>query len=138
MNKPKQYLLVRFPYSGKSTLARELVKKFGFVHINIDQLKWDMGYTNVGDDDVPDESWNKIFKKADRLLLNCLREGKNVANEYAWITKEWRNRARKIATDGGFETTLIYLKLSKEEIIKRWKKNEESRKRFHWPKEEFS
>lgn len=46
--KPKQYLLVGFPYSGKTTLAKELEKSLGFAHINIDQLKFDEGYTEVG------------------------------------------------------------------------------------------
>lgn len=137
MNKQTQYLLVGFPYSGKTTLAKELVKKLGFAHINLDQLKWDMGYTDVGDDDVPDEAWDKIFDTADKLLLKYLKEGKNVANEYAWITKQWRDRARNVAKNGGFETKIIYLKLPKEEILKRWKSNKESRKRFHWPEDEF-
>ena len=69
MSKPIQYLLVGFPYSGKSTLARKLNKRFGFTHINLDQLKWDLGYSEVGDDDVPDEAWQKIFASADALLV---------------------------------------------------------------------
>ena len=137
MIRPIQYLLIGFPYSGKTTLAKELVKKLGFAHINLDQLKWDMGYTDVGDDDVPDEAWEKIFDTADKLLFKYLKENKNVANEYAWITREWRDRARKVAKDAGFETKVIYLKLPKEEILKRWKSNRQSRERFHWPENEF-
>ncbi len=137
MNKPTQYLLVGFPYSGKTTLAKELVKEFNFVHINLDQLKWNLGYTDVGDDGVPDEAWKKIFNKADELVVKYLKEGKNVVNEYAWITKEWRDRARKVASDHGFETKLIYIKLPKEEIKKRWLENSKTKNRFHWPKEEF-
>jgi predicted kinase len=137
MDKPFQYLLVGFPYSGKTTLAKELVKKFGFVHINLDQLKWDMGYTNVGDDEVPDEIWEKILIKANELLVKYLNEGKNVANEYAWITREWRDKARKVAREAGFETRVVYIKLPGEEIRKRWLENSKTRQRFHWPEEEF-
>jgi len=85
--KPTHYLLVGLPYSGKSTLAQELVKLGNFVHVNIDQLKWDRGYTEVGDDDVPDRVWNEIFAEADDLLVSHLQAGRNVANEYAWITR---------------------------------------------------
>lgn len=137
MGKPTQYLLVGFPYSGKTTLAYELIRKFGFTHINLDQLKWDVGYTEVGDDDVPDEAWEKIFKKADELLVKYLKEGKNVANEYAWITREWRDKARKVAKEAGFETKVIYLRVPDEEIRRRWQENSETKKRFHWPEEEF-
>lgn len=137
MDKPIQYLLVGFPYSGKTTLAKELKKRLGFAHINIDQLKFDEGYTEVGDDDVPDEAWERIFTKADKLIVDYLKEGKNLANEYAWITREWRDRARKMAKDAGFETKVIYLKVPPEEIRKRWLENSEIKVRFHWPEHEF-
>lgn len=137
MSKPIQYLLVGFPYSGKTTLAKELEKRLGFAHINIDQLKFDKGYTDVGDDDVPDLVWNQIFTEADRLIAKHLSEGKNLANEYAWITKEWRDRARKVAKDAGFLTKVIYIKLPKKVIWERWEGNSKTKTRFHWPKEEF-
>lgn len=137
MNKPIQYLLVGFPYSGKTTLAKELVKRLGFAHINIDQLKFDKGYTEVGDDDVPDEIWNAIFKKADELIITYLSEGKNVANEYAWITREWRDRARKVAADAGFETKVIYVNPPEKVIRQRREENKKTKERFHWNDEEF-
>jgi len=106
MNKPIQYLLVGFPYSGKTTLAKELEKKLGFARINIDELKFAKGYTNVGDDEVPDQVWDEIFKEADQLIIKYLSEEKSLANEYAWVTREWRDRARKVAKDAGFDTKL--------------------------------
>jgi predicted kinase len=135
--RPIQYLLVGLPYSGKTTLAKKLVAEYGFKHINIDELKWEAGYTKVGDDEVPDEAWGKIFNQADKLLIKYLKEDKNVVNEYAWVTKEWRDRARRVASKAGFETKTIYLKTSREEIEKRWRENNQSRARFHWPEKEF-
>lgn len=137
MNKPIQYLLVGYPYSGKTTLAKRLEKEFGFARINIDELKWDAGFKDMGDDAVPDEVWEKIFKKADSLLVKYLRQGKNVANEYAWITKTWRERARNVAKKAGFDTRVIYLKTPKKEIEKRWLTNLKTKSRFHWPESEF-
>jgi len=72
------------------------------------------------------------------MLIRYLDDGKSVANEYAWITKQWRDRAQSVAKDHGYETKIVYLKLPREEIIKRWKVNDTSRKRFHWPEEEFN
>ena len=137
MPKPIQYLLVGFPYSGKTTLAKELQKKLNFSHINIDQLKFDKGYKDVGDDDVPDSVWEEIFNEADRLIVEYLKKGKNVANEYAWITKSWRDRARKVARDAGFKTKVIYIKLPQEIIRRRWSENTKTKTRFHWPEKEF-
>lgn len=137
MEKPTHYLLVGLPYAGKSTMARELKDKKGFAHINIDQLKWDRGYTEVGDDDVPDKVWDEIFEDADRLLVKHLQEGKNVANEYAWITREWRDRARKVAGEAGFPTKLIFINIPPEVIKQRWADNIQKKDHFHWPEDEF-
>jgi len=132
-----QYLLVGLPYSGKTTMANYLKNKYGFAHINIDQLKKEAGYGDVGDDDVPDVVWDKIFIAADNLIVKYLSQGKNLANEYAWVTREWRDRAKKVAKDIGFETKIIYLTIDLKEIKKRWLKNSKTKERFHWPKNEF-
>lgn len=137
MIKPIQYLLVGFPYSGKTTLAKELEKRLGFARINIDELKFAKGYNDVGDNDVPDEVWDEIFNEADRLIVKHLSEGKNLANEYAWITKEWRDRARNAAKKHGFDTKIILIDVSIEEIKKRWLENKQTKERFHWPEKEF-
>jgi predicted kinase len=137
MSKPIQYLLVGLPYSGKTTLAKHLKEKHGFAHINIDQLKIEAGYGDVGDDDVPDHIWDEIFTKADQLIVKYLKEGKNLANEYAWVTREWRDRARRIARQAGFDTKLIYLDIPHSEVKRRWQENLKTNQRFHWPEHEF-
>lgn len=137
MTNPIHYLLVGLPYSGKSTLANEILKLGDFAHINIDQLKWDRGYTQVGDDDVPDKIWEEIFTEADSLLTKYLKQGLNVANEYAWITKAWRDRARKVATKVGCDTKLIYLKIPAKIIMDRWTLNANTKSRFQWPEKEM-
>ena len=133
--KPIQYLLVGFPYSGKTTLARELINRLGFANINIDQLKFGKGFKDVSDDDVPDEVWNEIFNEADRLIIKYLEQGKSLVNEYAWVTKEWRDRAKKAAS--GFETRIIYVDEPTDIIWKRWHENIKIRNRFHLSKEEL-
>lgn len=138
MEKPVQYLLVGFPYSGKSTLAGELQSRLGFAHINIDQLKVDKGFGGVGDDDVPDRTWDEIFSDADVLIHKYLTEGKNVANEYAWITRGWRDRARKVARNAGFATKVIYLKVPLDVIRQRWLENDRTRTRFQWSEGELA
>lgn len=137
MTKPMQYLLVGFPYSGKTTLAKELERRLGFARINIDELKFAKGYNDVGDDDVPDEVWDEIFNEADDLIGKYLSEGKNLTNEYAWITKEWRNRARKVAKEHSSGTKVILIDIPFEEIKRRWLENKQTKERFHWPEKEF-
>jgi len=132
-----QYLLVGLPYSGKTTLARKLVERFGFCHVNIDELKREFGYGEQGDDDVPDKVWGDIFDEADRLILKHLELGQSVVSEYAWISREWRDRARRVAESGGFETRTVYLDTPMEETWRRWRENEEAKERFQWSRGEF-
>lgn len=137
MNKPIQYLLVGLPYSGKTTLAKELKNNYGFAHINLDEIKFSKGYRG-GDNDVPDSVWDEIFVDADDLIVKYLKEGKNIANEYAWVTKAWRDRAVNVAKRAGFVTQIIYIKLPLDTIRKRWEENMRLKQRFHWPENEFN
>lgn len=137
MTKPIHYLLVGLPYSGKSTLAQSLVKLNNFAHINIDQLKWDRGYSEVGDDDVPDSVWDAIFTDADSLLQQYLQAGISVANEYAWITRAWRDRARRVATQVGCTTKTIFLDVPRDVVLARWQSNKATKARFQWPEKEM-
>ena len=62
MSKRFNIFLLGFHILGKLHWRKNW-KKIGFAHINIDQLKFGKGYTDVGDDDVPDLVWNEILQK---------------------------------------------------------------------------
>jgi len=138
MNKAVQYLLCGLPFSGKTTLGKALEKQLGWVHINLDDIKADKGYGGVSDDDVPDAAWPTIFAEADQRLLVALKSGKNVANETAWVTRQWRDRARAVATKAGFTTKVIYLKVPEEIAKKRQKENRRHQLRYDTRDSEFS
>lgn len=137
MNKPLQYLLVGYPFAGKTMLSKELAKRLGFARVNIDEVKFAFGFEGVSDDDVPDEVWQKIFDETDRQLLMHLKEGKNVLNENAWVKKQWRDRLRNLAAKEGFTTKVIYVKTTEEVVRKRWEENKEKNERFDVPENIF-
>lgn len=130
MQRPVQYIPVGYPFSGKTSLSRELERRLGFSRVNIDEIKSEFGYENKSDDYVPDKVWQSIFDEIERKVSRYLKEGKSVINETAWITKEWRDKARKIASDLGFETKIIYIKVSLEVARSRWIKNKTTKERF--------
>lgn len=57
---PKLFILCGLPFAGKTTLAKELEKQFGWVRLSIDEVKFEFGYEDVSDDDVPDTAWEEI------------------------------------------------------------------------------
>lgn len=137
MKKPLQYLLVGLPFSGKTTLVKELVNKLEFAHINLDEVKGEFGYKDISDDDVPDEVWKKIFEETDKRLVKYLKEGKNVVHETAYTTRAWRDKFCKVAKDAGFETKVVYLKIPESVARKRWLENKQTNKRYHTPDSVF-
>jgi predicted kinase len=133
----KQFLLVGIPFSGKTTLGRELAQRLGFVHVNLDQIKSEKGYGKTPDDNVPDEAWKEIFQELDLQVLHALHEGKNVVNETAWVTREWRDKARQAAKAFGYETSVIYLNIPTEVAKARQEQNKKTGERYATPDFEF-
>ena len=138
MQKPTQYLLCGLPFSGKTTLGKQLARRPGFVHINLDQIKADKGYGVVSDDDVSDAAWAEIFQIADTRLIDSLQRGFCVANETAWVTRAWRDRARAVAQKAGFPTRIVYLEVPEETVKRRWQDNKKKKKRYDPSESEFN
>lgn len=137
MTKPIQYLLVGLPFSGKTTLANVLVKRLGFKSVNIDKIKKELGYDATDDDHVPDSIWDKIFKEIDKRVIKYLKDGNSVLTETAWVTKEWRDKARKSPLKEGFPTKVIYVTISTEVARQRLYRNRQIKERFDLPDKIF-
>lgn len=137
MEKPVQYVPVGLPFSGKTTLAKELEQRLGFVRVNLDEVKFEFGHEGKNDDDVTHKEWTAIFNETDKRVIEHLKAGKSVINETSW-TKKWkRDRARKLASDLGFETKIIFVNIPSEVARERLLKNRTGNERFDIPDEAF-
>jgi len=137
MKKQIQYLLVGYPFSGKTVLAKELEKRFGFLRLGIDAVKFDLGYKGISDSNISDTVWKRIFRELDRRITEYLKQGKTIVNEYAWLTKDWRNRARNLADKLGIETKIIFINIPEKVVRERWKINRMTKERFDVPDDVF-
>lgn len=126
-----------FGGSGKTTLAKVLEKRLGFLRLSIDEVKFEMGYKDISDSKIPDETWEKIFDELDRRIIENLKQGKTILNEYAWFRKQDRNRARKLADDLGIETKIIFVDTPEHIIRERLRKNSKTPERFDIPDDVF-
>lgn len=133
MKKPIQYILVGLPFSGKTTLSLKVAEKLNIPRVSLDEVKFEMGFTDVGDNDVSHDQWTKIFNETDRRVVEILKSGKSVLHETSW-TKKWkRDRARKLASDLGFQSKVIFLNVSESLARERWLKNRQEKTRFDLP-----
>ncbi len=137
MPDPVLYILCGLPFSGKTTLTKELVKRFGFISINIDDIKVDYGIGDVDDDKVSDETWSSILKDVDISVERNLRNGRSVIVESYTIIRDGRDKLRAVATKLGIQTKVIYINIPEIVARERWLENEMHQTRFRITKKIF-
>jgi predicted kinase len=128
MSKQVFYIMCGLPYSGKSTLTKELVERFGFSVGSMDAV---LDERNFEVEKMTQDDWNYVYSEGYERLKRLLKEGKTVILDSGALKLSERNTARAIAADFEVPTKLIYINTSKEEIQKRWLKNQETKKRGH-------
>ena len=122
MNEPRLYILCGLPYAGKTTLAKELVKRFGFVYIDIDQINTNFDVGLVGAPISP-EAWKRTYTEAYKQLKDALGAGQSVLFEGASYTKELRDQLRTIAFEREGVSQVIYVDISESEARQRLHSN---------------
>ncbi|MEK7503952.1 MAG: ATP-binding protein [Patescibacteria group bacterium] len=126
MTKPTLYILTGLPYSGKTTLTNELVKRFGFKTASVDDVMDERG---LDSDTMVQEDWNAVYSEAyERLKVN-LTKGDSVIFDMGHLKFKERETARQIAESVGAKHKLIYINTSPDETRERWARNETTKER---------
>ncbi len=127
------YIMTGLPYSGKTTLRKELVKRCGFQAVSVDQI---MGEKDMWREGHPtQEDWNLAYSEAYKQIEEYLKEGKTVVFDCGNLPLHERENARKIAEKLGVKHKLVYVNTPKEEILRRRQQNEETKERGHLDQE---
>jgi len=129
---PTMYILCGLPFSGKTTLAKQIVAARDMAHVNIDHIKADEGYF-VSDDQVPDADWAGIYDVVHASLLMPLRLGRDVLYDASNLTRKERDEMRELATSRGFDAKLIYVATTEAVVRQRWQANKANPTRFDLP-----
>lgn len=137
MQKPTLYILCGLPFSGKTVLTREIVKRLGYKQVNIDEIKFAHGYGWADDDHVPDEAWNEIFTESYQKTLDYLQNGNDVIYDCANQDRANRDKLRELAAKRDFPTRVVHLEVPLEIIKERWKRNKKTKERFDLPESIF-
>lgn len=126
----KLYIFCGIPFSGKTTLARRLEEKFGFVRIDLDDVKFSLFGKNITDEQIDQKGWNTIYRTMYTEIENNLKQGKTVMNDMGNFTKHERNLVRKIADKLDLETIEVFIDTPAEIAKQRWQENKNTNKRF--------
>ena len=84
------YIFCGIPFSGKTTIAKKVADKFGFVRIDLDDIKFDLFGKNARDEELKQTDWDKIYAKMYEEIKNNLKNGKTVINDTGNFTKQER------------------------------------------------
>jgi len=120
------YTLTGLPYSGKTTLTEELVKRFGFSSVSMDDIIDQKGYEV---EKMTQEDWNLVYSEGYGKLKKLLLEGRTVVLDLGNLKRSERKTAKEIAESLGSDHKLIYLDISIDGIEDRWKKNSNTKER---------
>lgn len=128
MNAPRLYIVTGLPYSGKSVLSHELIKRFGFSYASVDAeiTKGNYDVTKMSQQD-----WNDVYTRAYESLEWLLRSGKTTIFDGASLTRHERQNLRSIAKDCSAEPVLIYVNTPFEETMQRRARNVTTEERAH-------
>lgn len=129
------YILCGLPYAGKTTLRKELIKRFGFDFVSMDEImqKHDMWRP----DHPTQEDWNVGYSEGYDQLKKLLKEKRDVILDLGNLKFKERQTARLIAEELGAAHKLIYVNIPREEILKRRAENEKTKQRGHVKDELF-
>jgi predicted kinase len=124
----KLYILCGYPFAGKSTIAKALIERYGFVRIALDEIKSEF----EGDD------LQKAYDTyRDRIIFN-LKAGRNVITDTVAHTRESRNGLKKIAADCDADPVILFIDTPIDVVKDRWMQNRVKKERVDVTDEEFN
>jgi predicted kinase len=136
-NKPRLYIVFGIPFSGKSSIVRELVRQRGCRAIDIDAINTARGVGIAGAPIMP-EDWEISFASARAQLEDALAAGELVAYDgHVWSHAQ-REDFRAVASAAGAHITFIYVDVPESVARERLHANRHAPQRFDVPNDLFA
>lgn len=133
----KLYILCGIPFSGKTVLAKELVKLKGWVRIDLDDVKFEIFGNDIKDGDLKQKDWDKVYQIMYQRIQEQLEKGNTVVHDTGNFTKHERNLIRKIAKKLNILTTVIWVNTPENIARNRLKTNQQTSERFSVSEADF-
>jgi predicted kinase len=131
------YIVFGIPFSGKSTIVRELVRQRGCAVIDIDAINTVRGIGISGAPIMP-EDWAISFASARAQLDAALAAGESVAYDGHVWSRAQRDEFGAIASAAGADTTFIYLDVPESVAHERLHTNRRTAQRHDVPDDLFT
>jgi predicted kinase len=123
----KFYILCGYPFAGKSTIAKTLEEKFGFVRIEM--KKYFKDNDNVDSD--------KTYETYIAQIKHALQQKKSVIIDTVGYNKKGRDDLKKLAEEYHTKPFIIYVNTPLSIVKERWLKNKQTNERHDVSESEF-
>lgn len=110
------FIMSGLPFSGKSTLSKEISHHLGITRISFDEI-WFNTPIIPGKNDI--EKWKFISQKCEDLVIDELKNNRSVIYDNLGDNPTNRNKMKDLATNAGADFKIIYINISKTESINR-------------------
>ena len=119
---PRLVILCGVPFAGKSTLARALAARPGWVLLEVDAINRDRG-AGSRDGRLSRAEWTATYREAFRRLDGLLAEGRSVVYDATNGRRRMRDRLRQIAAVRGARAVVVLVEPPLVEVRRRRETN---------------
>ena len=95
------YLLCGLPFSGKSTLARQLARRLSGTVVSFDAINYERGLGFAGEREVSPAEWDETYGLARSRVAALLRTGRDVILDDVMGFAQARRDFRELASASG-------------------------------------
>ena len=126
---PTLYIMSGLSFSGKTTLAKQLVDPLDAQLLSYDIDIWSKYKPTLPEGISKAEEWNVVEAKAREHIAELLKTGNNVIFDDLSVEKRDRDLLRQTAEECGANALVIYMDIPTEVVIQRQKQNETTHRR---------
>src|SRR5712692_6328429 len=133
----KLVIICGISFAGKSTLGEAIAQRFGYAHVDVDDMKFHLYGPESKDEELHRADWVRIYQETDSLIASYLQSGKTVIDASRNFSKQERQVARHLATQLKAEVVTIFVDTPEGSARKRLLENRNKPSRLDVTDQDF-
>lgn len=122
-------ILTGISFAGKSVLAQAISRERGWPIVDPDAVAHEMGLGLQGEF-LSDDQWRRIHAEAGQRAHRLLCANTSVIYDTTAFTRGQREALRRLGEACGAKPLIVYVRITREEALRRWTINNRTYERF--------